>query len=145
MDPTDRATGFLRSCGMFHGEIDAARCTREFIEEMEAGLAGRASSLRMIPTFIEADGEIPMREDEVFGAGIVHVLQALLEQGHAFALRGNARDVLGLLADQLECAMQHACAIEPKMRNLKTRQDFRDRIDIVERLLDVARLKILQL
>ncbi len=61
------------------------------------------------------------------------------------ALRGNARDVLGLLADQLECAMQHAHAIEPKMHDLKIKQDFRDRIEIVERLLDVARLKILQL
>jgi hypothetical protein len=61
------------------------------------------------------------------------------------ALRGNARDVLGLLVDQLECAMQHARAIEPKMRDLKTKQNFRDRIEIVERLLDVARLKILQL
>ena len=61
------------------------------------------------------------------------------------ALRGDARDVLGLLADQLECAARHARAIEPKMRDPKARQAFRDRIEIVERLLDVARLKILQL
>jgi hexokinase len=80
MDPTDRATGFLRSCGMFHAEIDAAQCTREFREEMEAGLAGRPSSLRMIPTFVEADGEIPVGQPVIaMDAGGTNLRIALVE------------------------------------------------------------------
>ncbi len=61
------------------------------------------------------------------------------------AMRANAREALSLLADQFERAMQHARAIEPKMRDLQARQEFGDRIEFVQRLLDVARLKILQL
>jgi hexokinase len=80
MDATDRATGFLRSCGMFHAEIDATRCTKDFIEEMEAGLAGRPSSLRMIPTFIEADREIPVGEPVIaMDAGGTNLRMALVE------------------------------------------------------------------
>lgn len=63
----------------------------------------------------------------------------------AAALRSNAKDTLRLLADQLEIAMQHARAIEPKMRDPKTRQDFGDRIEMVQRMLDIARMKILLL
>lgn len=60
-------------------------------------------------------------------------------------LRSNARDTLSHLADQLEIAMQHARAIEPKMRDSGARQAFGDRIEIVQRMLDIARVKILQL
>jgi hexokinase len=55
----DRSTGFLRSCGMYHGDVDVLACTRRFLEDMDAGLQGRPSSLRMIPTFIEVDAAIP--------------------------------------------------------------------------------------
>lgn len=61
----------------------------------------------------------------------------------AVLLRSNARDTLTLLANQLEAAMQHARAIEPNMG--PTRQAFGDRIEIVQRMLDIARVKILQL
>ncbi len=65
---------------MFHGEIDAARCTQEFIEEMKAGLAGRPSSLRMIPTFVEADREIPAGEPVIaMDAGGTNLRIALVE------------------------------------------------------------------
>jgi hexokinase len=65
---------------MFHAEIDATRCTHEFIEEMEAGLAGRPSSLRMIPTFIEADREIPVGEPVIaMDAGGTNLRIALVE------------------------------------------------------------------
>ncbi len=80
MDATDRATGFLRSCGMFHADFDAARSLREFAAEMEAGLCGRASSLRMIPTFIEAEGAIPVTEPVIaMDAGGTNLRIALVQ------------------------------------------------------------------
>lgn len=60
-------------------------------------------------------------------------------------LQSNAKDAFTVLANQLEAAVQHARAIEPKMRDRGTRQAFGERIEIVERLLDIARVKILQL
>src|SRR5512142_2000192 len=80
MDPTDRARAFLQASGMFHGDIDALRCTEEFREEMEAGLCGRPSSLRMIPTFIEAEGAIPAHEPVIaMDAGGTNLRIALVE------------------------------------------------------------------
>ena len=80
MNPTDRARGFLHASGMFHAEIDALRCTEEFREEMEAGLCGRPSSLRMIPTFIEADRDIPVGEPVIaMDAGGTNLRIALVE------------------------------------------------------------------
>ncbi len=80
MTPTDRAVGFLRANGMFHADIDAARSVQEFLSEMAAGLAGKASSLRMIPTFIEADGAIPVGEPVIaMDAGGTNLRVALVE------------------------------------------------------------------
>lgn len=65
---------------MFHAEIDAAKCTQDFLEEMEAGLGGRPSSLRMIPTFIEVDREIPVREPVIsMDAGGTNLRIALVD------------------------------------------------------------------
>jgi hexokinase len=80
MNPTDRARGFLRASGMLHEDIDPLRCFEEFREEMEAGLCGRPSSLRMIPTFIEADGAIPAGEPVIaMDAGGTNLRVALVE------------------------------------------------------------------
>jgi hexokinase len=80
MDATDRARGFLHAIGMFHGDIDPLRCVEEFREEMEAGLCGRPSSLRMIPTFIEADGAIPVGEPVIaMDAGGTNLRIALVD------------------------------------------------------------------
>lgn len=80
MTPTDRARDFLRASRMFHADIDAGRCVDEFREEMEAGLSGRRSSLRMIPTFIEADREIPVREPVIaMDAGGTNLRVALVD------------------------------------------------------------------
>jgi hexokinase len=80
MTPPDRAAGFLRANGMFHGDLDAPRCTQEFISEMSAGLAGRPSSLRMIPTFIEADVAIPAGQPVIaMDAGGTNLRVALIE------------------------------------------------------------------
>lgn len=80
MTPTDRAVEFLRAYGMFHGDIDAARCTQEFLSEMAAGLAGKPSSLRMIPTFIEVEGAIPVGQPVIaMDAGGTNLRVALVE------------------------------------------------------------------
>jgi hexokinase len=84
MTPDARATGFLRSCGMYHGDVDAQACTRDFLEEMEAGLAGRPSSLRMIPTFVGVDAEIPPHQPVIaVDAGGTNLRVALVEFGDA--------------------------------------------------------------
>lgn len=50
---------FLEKHGLPAGNIDADGLIAEFFTEMEAGLAGRASSLAMIPSYITAEGELP--------------------------------------------------------------------------------------
>jgi len=80
MDPTDRAQGFLRANGMFHGDVDAPRCVEDFMEEMDAGLSGRKSSLAMIPTFIEVEREIPAGEPVIaMDAGGTNLRIALVD------------------------------------------------------------------
>jgi len=65
---------------MFFGDVDPVRCAEEFREEMEAGLAGEPSSLRMIPTFIEVDRDIPAREPVIaVDAGGTNLRIALVE------------------------------------------------------------------
>ena len=50
---------FLRDNRMHHEDIDMDECCDAFIEEMHRGLAGKNSSLAMIPTFIEVGKDIP--------------------------------------------------------------------------------------
>ncbi|MDE2380362.1 hypothetical protein [Bradyrhizobium sp.] len=70
---------------------------------------------------------------------------AFVDAVKAVMLQSSAKDALMLLTDQLETAMQHARAIEPRMRHRGTRQAFADRIDVIQRMLDLTRVKILQL
>lgn len=51
----DRATEFLKSNGLDVDGIDREALLGVFLEEMEAGLAGRPSSLLMIPSYISID------------------------------------------------------------------------------------------
>lgn len=53
---------FLKSYGMDYESIDIEQNCKTFIEEMEKGLAGDKSSLKMLPTYITMDGEIPLKE-----------------------------------------------------------------------------------
>jgi len=79
MEAKSRVRDFLSRRGMFHGDIDLAQCTEAFLGEMEDGLAGRPSSLQMIPTFIEADGEIPLGRPVVaVDAGGTHLRVAVV-------------------------------------------------------------------
>ena len=54
-----KAFEFLKRCRMDHGEIDFEACSDIFIEEMQRGLKGLESSLKMIPTYIEVERDIP--------------------------------------------------------------------------------------
>jgi len=55
----DKVQRFLKDNGMYHGDIDMEACCEIFIQEMQAGLAGKDSSLAMIPTYIEVGRDIP--------------------------------------------------------------------------------------
>jgi hexokinase len=50
---------FLRNHGMHAADLSLESCTQSFLEHMARGLAGSPSSLRMIPTYIEAAAAIP--------------------------------------------------------------------------------------
>jgi hexokinase len=59
--------------------IDMESCVKLFMEEMERGLDGRASSLQMIPTFIDVEKEIPLdRPAVVLDAGGTHFRVAVV-------------------------------------------------------------------
>ena len=55
----DKVRRFLKDNGMHHEDIDMDECCDIFIQEMQEGLAGRDSSLAMIPTYIEVGKDIP--------------------------------------------------------------------------------------
>ncbi|WP_143278599.1 hypothetical protein [Bradyrhizobium sp. Y36] len=61
------------------------------------------------------------------------------------ALCASARDALNLLTGQFELAIQHARVIEPRIDDPKMRQLFAERIELTQRLLDIAQLKLLLL
>lgn len=56
---TDR---FLKKYGIHRESIDIEEICRHFLEEMERGLEGRESSLKMIPTYITPRTDIPVEE-----------------------------------------------------------------------------------
>lgn len=53
-----KATEFLKAHKMTADDIDMQQVVDIFLNEMDAGLAGKESSLRMIPTYIETDNEL---------------------------------------------------------------------------------------
>lgn len=53
-----KATDFLKFHKMTAADIDMQQVVDIFLAEMDAGLAGKESSLRMIPTYIETDNEL---------------------------------------------------------------------------------------
>ncbi len=69
----DRVIDFYKKYEMDFEDIDMEKCCNIFLEEMEKGLAGEGSSLKMIPTYIEVDREIPINEPViVLDAGGTH-------------------------------------------------------------------------
>ena len=55
----DKVRRFLKDNEMYYEDIDMDVCCDIFIQEMQAGLEGRDSSLAMIPTYIEVGKDIP--------------------------------------------------------------------------------------
>lgn len=58
----DKVNSFLRKYGMHYESIDIESNCREFINEMDSGLKGKDSSLKMIPTYIGLGKDIPIDE-----------------------------------------------------------------------------------
>jgi hexokinase len=56
----DEIRRFLKDNGMYHEDIDMDTCCDIFIQEMQTGLAGKKSSLAMIPTYIEVGKDVPV-------------------------------------------------------------------------------------
>jgi hexokinase len=55
----DTALSFLEENGLLAGSIDPDPVLDDFLAEMDKGLAGKQSSLAMIPTFISIDKPVP--------------------------------------------------------------------------------------
>lgn len=70
---------FLGKMNMFHQQVDMERAYQHFLDEMEKGLKGNKSSLKMIPTYIKSDVEIPVNEKViVMDAGGTNFRTALI-------------------------------------------------------------------
>ena len=54
-----RVNAFLSKQGMYHGDISIPETCDVFLSEMDKGLAGKKSSLAMLPTYIETEQELP--------------------------------------------------------------------------------------
>ncbi len=50
---------FLSKQGMYHGDISIPETCEVFLSEMDKGLAGKKSSLAMLPTYIDLERELP--------------------------------------------------------------------------------------
>ena len=61
---TEALGAFLQRHGMDSGRIDLTRCTGEFLRAMRDGLAGRPSSLLMIPTYLTGGTPLPFAPKE---------------------------------------------------------------------------------
>ncbi len=61
----DKAAGFLQEHGIAAGSLSTAEYCEVFLHEMRKGLGGSDSSLKMIPTYIEVQQEIPYDKDVV--------------------------------------------------------------------------------
>jgi hexokinase len=54
-----RVNAFLSKQGMYHGDISIPETCETFLGEMDKGLAGKKSSLAMLPTYIDIEQELP--------------------------------------------------------------------------------------
>jgi len=58
----NKVIDFLKRHGMDYEDIDIDENCRIFLDEMKRGLAGKKSSLAMLPTYIETQREIPLNK-----------------------------------------------------------------------------------
>lgn len=62
MNYREIANNFLLKYDQHPDNIDIDSLTKNFIEEMKLGLAGKPSSLMMIPAYVSTKGEVPLNE-----------------------------------------------------------------------------------
>lgn len=76
---SEKVRVFLTRHGMEPEHIDLDSTTAAFLSDMELGLRGRESSIRMIPTYLTADGQLPLGEPAaVIDAGGTNFRTALV-------------------------------------------------------------------
>ncbi len=79
MSYSDKARAFLSKHGMAPESIDLESAVAAFLDEMTAGLSGRESTLRMLPTYLSAEGTLPLaRPAAVIDAGGTNFRSALV-------------------------------------------------------------------
>lgn len=61
----DKAKQFLTSHKLTASELDISEMVNSFLTDMKSGLEGKESSLMMLPTYIEAEGEVKANEPVV--------------------------------------------------------------------------------
>ncbi len=60
MQPAKPAQEFMYNRSMTAAQVDMDQSVQSFLSEMEKGLAGSDSSLHMIPTYLNSQGELPL-------------------------------------------------------------------------------------
>jgi hexokinase len=95
---------FLKKNGMHYERINIEDDCQKFIDEMQKGLDGEDSSLRMLPTYISLDKEIPLNERVVvmdaggtnFRAAVVyfdHQQQPVIEDFQNYDMPGTKGEI----------------------------------------------------
>ena len=99
-----KADAFLKKYGMHYDSIDIIRESKIFIDEMEKGLSLEKSSLKMLPTYISLDKDIPAMEPVIvmdaggtnFRIAVVHFdssRQPVVEDFRSYAMPGTNGEI----------------------------------------------------
>ncbi len=99
-----KVVDFLKKYEMDFEDIDIDGNVRSFLDDMQQGLAGRQSSLEMIPTYIETEKDIPVNKPVLaidaggtnFRVAIVHFDEQkrhVIEQLRTYPMPGLEREV----------------------------------------------------
>jgi hexokinase len=83
-DAQEKAAAFLAAHGMYYAQLDPERELRKFLTEMQDGLLGRPSSLKMIPTYLREDAPAstePVIVLDIGGTNVRGAVVCLRENG----------------------------------------------------------------
>lgn len=100
----NKADEFLKRHKMHPEQIDMESCCNIFLKDMEQGLAGRDSTLEMIPTYIETEKNVPTEKPVVvmdaggtnFRVAVVHFnkdKQPVIEDQQLYSMPGVDEEV----------------------------------------------------
>jgi len=103
-DPKQQVNAFLAKYKMHYNSIDIEKETATFIEEMEKGLRGEDSSLKMLCTYLSPEGDIPAHEPVIaidaggtnFRVAVVHFnkeRRALIEEFKSYPMPGSNGEI----------------------------------------------------